>query len=166
MSEVKITLPDGSSREYDKGVTVEDVAYDIGKRLGQDAVAGTVDGEDVDLNYEINEDVELAIITIDSEEGLEILRHTSSHILAQAVKRLYDDVKLAIGPAIDEGFYYDFDLDHRFSPEELSEIEEEMENIINEDYEIKRKELPKAEAIEMMKEKGEGCFSRSASCPA
>ena len=155
MSKVTVTLPDGSSREYESGVTVEDVAYDIGKRLGKDAVAGTVDGDDVDLDYEITEDVELAIITIDSEEGLEILRHTSSHILAQAVKRIYDDVKLAIGPAIDDGFYYDFDLDERISDEDLSDIEEEMQNIIDEDYEIERKVMPKDEAIEMVKENGE-----------
>jgi threonyl-tRNA synthetase len=152
MSRVNITLPDGSSREYDQGVTVKDVAYDIGKRLGHDAIAGIVDGRDVDLSYEINQDSELAIITIDSKKGLEVIRHTSAHILAQAVKRLYDDVDLAIGPTIDEGFYYDFDLDHRFSPEDLSKIEGEMEKIINEDYDIERKEMPREEALELMKE--------------
>ena len=105
MSKVKITLPDGSERKYDSGITVSEVAYDIGKRLGKDAVGGTVDGKDVDTSYEIKDDVELAIITIDSEKGLDILRHTASHVMAQAVKRLYGDVKLAIGPTIDDGFY-------------------------------------------------------------
>ena len=88
MDKVKITLPDGSKREYDKGITVSEIAYDIGKRLGKDAVGGTVDGNDVDTSYEIIQDVELAIITRDSEKGLDILRHTASHVMAQAIKRL------------------------------------------------------------------------------
>ena len=155
MSKVKITLPDGSEREYDSGITVSEVAYDIGKRLGKDAVGGTVNEKDVDTSYEINEDVELAIITRDSEKGLDILRHTASHVMAQAVKRLYDNVKLAIGPTIEDGFYYDLDLEYRFSPEDLEKIEDEMQNIIDEDYEIKRKVMPKEEAIEFVKGKGE-----------
>ncbi len=155
MSKVKITLPDGSERKYESGVTVEDVAYDIGKRLGKDAVAGTVNDKDVDTSYEITEDVELAIITRDSEKGLDVLRHTTSHIMAQAVKRLFDDVKIAIGPTIDDGFYYDFDLEYRFSPEDLEKIEKEMQNIIDEDYNIVRKEMKKEKAIEFVKEKGE-----------
>lgn len=155
MSQVEITLPDGSSREYKSGVTVEDVAYDIGRRLGKDAVGGIVDGDDVDTSYEINKDVELAIITRDSEKGLEILRHTTAHIMAQAVKRIFNDVELAIGPTIDDGFYYDFDLEHRFSPEELEKIEAEMENIIEEDYNIEREEMAREEAIDFMKKQGE-----------
>ena len=155
MDKVKITLPDGSKREYDKGITVSEIAYDIGKRLGKDAVGGTVDGNDVDTSYEIIQDVELAIITRDSEKGLDILRHTASHVMAQAVKRLYDNVKLAIGPTIEDGFYYDLDLEYRFSPEDLEKIEEEMKNIIEEDYDINRTEMSKEEAIKFVKEKGE-----------
>ncbi len=152
---VQITLPDGSTKEYEKKVTVEDVAYDIGRRLGKDAVAGIVDGEKVDTYYEIDEDVELAIITIDSEEGLDILRHTASHIMAQAVKDLYDDVSIAIGPIIDDGFYYDFDLDDSISKEDLDEIKEKMQEIIDEDLDVRRFTLPKAEAIQLMKDRKE-----------
>jgi len=117
MEKVKVTLPDGSVKEYDAGTTVEDVAYSIGSGLGRDAVAGVVDGKKVDANYPIEEDVELSIITIDSDEALEILRHTASHIMAQAVKRLYDNIQVAIGPAIDDGFYYDFNLDETINDE-------------------------------------------------
>ncbi|MFN2363403.1 MAG: threonine--tRNA ligase, partial [Halarsenatibacteraceae bacterium] len=152
---VQITLPDGSTKEYEKKVTVEDVAYDIGRRLGKDAVAGIVDGEKVDTYYEIDGDVELSIITIDSEEGLDILRHTASHIMAQAVKDLYDKVSIAIGPIIDDGFYYDFDLDDSISKEDLEEIEEKMQEIIDEDFDVRRFTLPKAEAIQLMKDRNE-----------
>ncbi|GAB6099174.1 threonine--tRNA ligase [Halanaerocella petrolearia] len=155
MSKVKITLPDGSSRKYEIGTTIREVAFDIGPRLGKAAVAGKVDGQAVDISYELNEDVELAIITIDSEEGLEVYRHTAAHILAQAVKRVYDDVKLAIGPTIDDGFYYDFDLDTKVSENDFEKIESEMKEIITSDYEIERTEIAKEEAIAMMKEEGE-----------
>ena len=152
---VQITLPDGSTKEYEEKVTVEDVAYDIGRRLGKDAVAGIVDGKKVDTYYEIDEDVELAIITIDSEEGLDILRHTASHIMAQAVKNLYDDVSIAIGPTIDDGFYYDFDLEESISKEDLDEIREKMQEIIDEDLPVRKFVLPKDEAVQLMKERNE-----------
>ncbi|SDK32521.1 threonine--tRNA ligase [Halanaerobium congolense] len=155
MEKVKVTLPDGSVKEYDAGTTVEDVAYSIGSGLGRDAVAGVVDGKKVDANYPIEEDVELSIITIDSDEALEILRHTASHIMAQAVKRLYDNVQVAIGPAIDDGFYYDFNLDKTINDESLAEIEAEMQKIIEEDIEIERKVLPRAEAVALMEERNE-----------
>lgn len=152
---VQITLPDGSTKNYEGKVTVEDVAYDIGRRLGKDAVAGIVDGKKVDTYYEIDEDVELAIITIDSEEGLDILRHTASHIMAQAVKELYDDVSIAIGPIIDDGFYYDFDLEESISKEDLDDIKEKMQEIIDEDLDVRKFVLPKAEAIQLMKDRNE-----------
>jgi threonyl-tRNA synthetase len=155
MEKVKVTLPDGSVKEYDAGTTVEDVAYSIGSGLGRDAVAGVVGGEEVDANYPIEEDVELSIITIDSDEALEILRHTASHVMAQAVKRLYDNVQVAIGPAIDDGFYYDFNLAETINEESLAEIEAEMQKIIDEDIEIERKVLPRAEAIDLMEERNE-----------
>ncbi|RCW85969.1 threonyl-tRNA synthetase [Halanaerobium sp. DL-01] len=155
MEKVKVTLPDGSVKEYDSGITVKDVAYSIGSRLGRDAVAGVVDGKKVDADYKIENDVELSIITVDSEECLDIIRHTASHVMAQAVKRLYDDVKVAIGPSIEDGFYYDFDLEETFNQESLDKIEEEMRKIIDEDIEVERKLLPREEAIELMKKRGE-----------
>lgn len=156
MAKVQITLPDGSVKEYDAGITIGEVAYSIGTGLGKAAVAGKINGKPVDLNTTINEDVELSIITLDSKEGLEIYRHTSAHIMAQAVKRIYGDVKLAIGPAIEDGFYYDFDLEERLSQEDFDRIEEEMRKIIKEDLPITRKVLDKEEALRLMKEKGEG----------
>ncbi len=155
MEKVKVTLPDGSVKEYDAGTTVEDVAYSIGSGLGRDAIAGVVDGQEVDAYYPIEKDVELSIITIDSDQALEIIRHTASHVMAQAVKRLYDNVQVAIGPAIEDGFYYDFDLEESFNQDSLAEIEAEMEKIIEEDIEVERKVLPRAEAIELMKERNE-----------
>ncbi|MFN2340062.1 MAG: threonine--tRNA ligase [Halanaerobium sp.] len=155
MEKVKVTLPDGSVKEYDAGTTVEDVAYSIGSGLGRDAIAGVVDGKEVDAYYPIKKDVELSIITIDSDDALEIIRHTASHVMAQAVKRLYDDVQVAIGPAIEDGFYYDFELEESFNQDSLAEIEAEMEKIIKEDIEIERKELPREEAIELMKKRNE-----------
>ncbi len=155
MEKIKVTLPDGSVKEYDAGTTVEDVAYSIGSGLGRDAVAGVVDGKEVDAYFPIEDDVELSIITIDSDDALDIIRHTTSHVMAQAVKRLYDNVQVAIGPTIEDGFYYDFDLDESFNQDSLAEIEAEMEKIVKEDVEIERKELPRAEAIDLMKERNE-----------
>ena len=155
MEKVKVTLPDGSVKEYDAGTTVKDVAYSIGSGLGRDAIAGVVDGKEVDASYPIEDDVELSIITIDSDDALEIIRHTTSHVMAQAVKRLYGDVQVAIGPAIEDGFYYDFDLEESFNQDSLKEIEAEMEKIIKEDIEIERKVLPREEAVELMKERNE-----------
>jgi len=155
MDKVNVELPDGSVLEFDKGTTVEEVAYSIGKGLGRDAVAGVVDGKEVDAYYEIEDDVKLSIITIDSDQGLEVIRHTASHVMAQAVKRLYDNVKVAIGPDIEDGFYYDFDLKESFNQEDLREIEKEMQKIIDEDIPVRRKVLPRAEVIELMKERGE-----------
>ncbi|MFO7819687.1 MAG: threonine--tRNA ligase [Halanaerobacter sp.] len=155
MEEIKVTLPDGSQLEFEAGVTIKDVAFDIGPRLGKASVAGKIDGEKVDLSYEITDDVELEIITIDSEEGLDIYRHTVSHVMAQAIKRVYDDVQLAIGPTIEDGFYYDFDLDEKISENDFAEIEAEMKEIIKEDYEVQRMVLPKEEAIAKMKERNE-----------
>ncbi|KXS42667.1 MAG: threonyl-tRNA synthetase [Candidatus Frackibacter sp. T328-2] len=157
MEKVEVTLPDGSSRGYEKGTTIKEVAFDIGPRLGKASVAGVINGDKVDLDYPIEDDVDLAIITIDSEEGLEIYRHSTAHIMAQAVENLFgkEKVKLAIGPAIDDGFYYDFDASESFSDNDLEKIEDEMQRIVNEDLEFKRIELSKEEAIERMKERDE-----------
>ena len=155
MSKINVELPDGSVLEYEEEKTVEEVAYSIGKGLGRDAIGGIVDGQEVDADYLIEDDVTLNIITIDSDKALDIYRHTTSHIMAHAVQRLYPEAKLAIGPTIDDGFYYDFDIDKGLSPDDLEEIEAEMEKIIEDDLEITREEMPKDEAIEYMKEKGE-----------
>nr|WP_330165211.1 TGS domain-containing protein [Iocasia fonsfrigidae] len=155
MSEISITLPDGSQLGFEAGVTVSEVAFSIGTGLGRAAVAGEIDGELVDLRTSIEDDVQLSIVTADSEKGLDIMRHTTAHIMAQAVKRIYGDVKLAIGPTIEDGFYYDFDQKERFSPEDLKEIETEMKKIIKEDLPIERELIKKEDAVKLMKEKGE-----------
>ena len=152
MSEIEITLPDGSKQQHEQGSSIKDIAFSIGTGLGRAAVGGKVDGKKVDVNYSIQEDVELEIITIDSKEGLDIYRHTAAHVMAHAVIRLFDDVKLAIGPTIDDGFYYDFDLDTRLSEDDFDQIEAEMKKIIDEDYEIKRVEMEREEALAKMKE--------------
>lgn len=152
---IKITLKDGSVREYEKGVKVEDIVASIGSGLLKAALAAKINGEIKELSDTVEEDSTLEVLTFDNEEGRLPLRHTSSHILAQAVKRLYPDVKLAIGPAIDNGFYYDFDSDRNFSESDLELIEKEMEKIVKEDYKLERFVLPREEAIKLMEEKGE-----------
>ncbi len=152
---VKVTLKDGSVREVPKGSSVYDVAASISGRLAKEAVVGSVNGKTVDLFYKLEEDCELSIFKFEDSEGAHAFRHTSSHIMAQAVKRLFPDTKLAIGPAIDNGFYYDFDTDHKFVPEDLERIEAEMQKIIKEDLKLERFELPRDEAIKFMAEKGE-----------
>ncbi len=143
---MKLTLPDGDELEVEEGKRVIDIAYDIGSGLGDATVGATLDGELLDLRDKVSEEGEFEIITIDSPQAVEVLRHTASHVLAQAVKRLYDDVKLAIGPAIDDGFYYDFDLPETLSEEDFDEIRGEMRKIIEEEYEIERFALDVEEA--------------------
>lgn len=151
---MKITLKDGSVKEYAESKSVLDIAFDISEGLARAACAGEVNGEVVDLRTVIEEDAELNILTANDEKGLAALRHTASHILAQAVKRLYPEAKLAIGPSIDTGFYYDFEHEP-FSSEDLENIEKEMKKIVKENEKIERFELPRAEAIAFMEEKGE-----------
>lgn len=152
---IKITLKDGSIVEYEKSVTAFDIAKDISMGLARAALAAEIDGKVVDLTTVINEDCELNILTFDDKGGRHAFWHTSSHIMAQAVKRLFPDVKLAIGPAIDNGFYYDFDVDKSFTPEDLEDIEKEMRKIVKEDLKLERFELPRDEAIKFMEEMGE-----------
>ena len=151
---MKITLKDGSVKEYSEAKSVYDIALDISEGLARVACAGEVDGEIVDLRTVIDKDCELNIVTANDPEGLRVIRHTASHVMAEAVKRLYPDAKVAIGPAIEDGFYYDFD-NAAFSREDLDKIEEEMKKIIKEGHEITRFTLPRAEAIAYMKEKDE-----------
>lgn len=150
-----IILKDGTQKEFEKGMTVYEIAKSISERLAKEAVGGKFNGKVVEPNTKIEEDGKLEILTFDDEEGKKIYWHTSSHILAQAVKRLFKDVKLAIGPAIDNGFYYDFDTDRPFTTEDFEAIEQEMNKIIKEDYKLERFVLPKDEAIKLMEEKGE-----------
>lgn len=155
MGQIRILLKDGSSRNYEQGVTLEQIALDISPRLRKAAVAGLVDGVMVDLTYRPQDGSVVEIVAEDSEEGLSVIRHTAAHIMAQAVMRLFDGVKLGIGPSIEDGFYYDFDLDHRLSPEDLERIEEEMRKIIAEDLPIVRVELPREEALRKVLDAGQ-----------
>ncbi|MGH4139683.1 threonine--tRNA ligase [Clostridium sp.] len=152
---INITLKDGSMKSYESGMTVLEIAKDISEGLARVACAGMVNGKTVDLRHEVTEDCELSILTFDDEEGKKAFRHTACHILAQAVKRLFPATKLAIGPAIDGGFYYDFDKQGSFSAEEIIQIEAEMKKIVKEDLPIERYELPRAEAISFMLGKDE-----------
>ena len=152
---MKITLKDGSVREYDKSMSVYEIASDISEGLARVAMAGEVNGEVVDLRTVVSEDCELNILTFQDEGGKDTFRHTSSHILAQAVKRLYPETKLAIGPAIADGFYYDVDRDIPFTTEDLEKIEKEMKKIVKEARPVESFTLPREEAIALMKEKEE-----------
>ncbi len=152
---IKITLKDGNSKEYQEGITIKEVVEGISSGLARVALAGEVDGKVKDLNYKLDNDCSLKVLTFDDEGGRLAYRHTTSHVLAQAVKRLFPNIKLAIGPSIDNGFYYDFDTEKNFIPEDLAKIEKEMENIIKEDLQLERFTLPRNEAIEFMEKNGE-----------
>ena len=152
---IKIELKDGSNIEVEKESSVLDVAKKISEGLARVALAGIVNGEVKDLRYELNEDCKLEIVTFDNLEGKKAYWHTTSHIMAQAIKRIFPEVKLAIGPSIDNGFYYDFDVEKPFTEEDLVKIENEMKKIIKEDLAIERFTLPRDEAIKFMKEKQE-----------
>ncbi|MBS1272011.1 MAG: Threonine--tRNA ligase [Candidatus Marinimicrobia bacterium] len=155
MDEIKVTLPDGSSQEHPAGVTPLEIAQSIGSRLAKDAVAAKINGEQVDITRPIHEDCDLEIITIDSDEGQEVLRHSTSHLMAQAVEQLYPDAKIAIGPPIEKGFYYDIDVDEPFSDEDLAKIEERMREIAEKDYDVKREEKSIEELIGLFDERNE-----------
>ncbi|MGL4345231.1 MAG: threonine--tRNA ligase [Cellulosilyticaceae bacterium] len=152
---MNVTLKDGVQKQYEAGSTVLDVAKDLSEGLARAACAGRINGEMVDLRTPITQDVNLEILTFNDKEGQWAFRHTGAHILAQAVKNLYPEVKLAIGPAIDGGFYYDFDSEKHFGEEDLAKIEAEMKKIVKAKYPIERFELAKAEAIKLMEEAGE-----------
>ncbi len=151
---MKITLKDGSVKEYSEAKSVYEIAKDISEGLARVACAGEVNGEIVDLRTELSSDCNLNIVTASDPEGLKVIRHTASHVLAEAVKRLFPNAKITIGPAIDDGFYYDFEADP-FSREDLDRLEAEMKKIIKEGHEITRFTLPREEAIKFMQEKGE-----------
>ncbi|MCU6752477.1 Threonine--tRNA ligase [uncultured Eubacterium sp.] len=151
---MKITLKDGSVKEYEKAMSVIDIASDISEGLARAACAGEVNGEVVDLRTVIDNDCELNILTFNDEKGKAAYRHTTSHVLAEAVKRVFPEAKLAIGPSIDTGFYYDFEHEP-FSREDLDKIEAEMKKVIKENAALERFELPREEAIKLMEERNE-----------
>ena len=147
---IKVTLKDGVVKEYESGTTVAEVAKSLGAGLYKSMCACKINGNVCDVRTPLTEDCELAILTFDNVDGKKAFWHTTSHIMAQAVKRLFPNVKFAIGPSIDEGFYYDFDVENPFTDEDKKNIEEEMKKIIKEDIEIKRFSLPKEEALKLM----------------
>ena len=151
---MKITLKDGSVKEYDKAMSVYEIAQDLSEGLARVACAGEVDGEVVDLRTVLDKDCNLSILTAADPEGLRVIRHTCSHVMAEAVKRVFPQAKLAIGPAIDTGYYYDFEHES-FTREDLDKIEAEMKKIIKEGHELKRFTLPRNEAIQFMKDREE-----------
>ncbi|WBW99743.1 threonine--tRNA ligase [Oceanirhabdus sp. W0125-5] len=151
---INIRLKDGSVKEVERGTTILSLAKSISGRLAKEAVAAEMDGVVVDLNKAIEKECEINILKFEDEKGKDVFRHTSAHIMAQAVKRLYPDCKLAIGPTIDRGFYYDFDIDKTFDASDLEKIEKEIKSIVKENLSIERFELPRDEAIALMKEKG------------
>ena len=152
---IKITLKDGSMKEYNEGTTVMQVAESISAGLARVALAAEIDGTVKDLSTILEKDCSLNLLTFDSEGGRHAFRHTASHVMAQAVKRLYPNAKLAIGPAIENGFYYDFEMEKPFTPEDLEKIEAEMGKIVKEDLTLERFTLPREEAIQLMQEKNE-----------
>lgn len=152
---IKVKLMDGSMKEIEDGSNGYSLATSISRKLAKEAVAAKVNGKLVDLSHELKESDQVEIITVDSEEGIEIIRHSTAHIMAQAVKRIYGNVKLAIGPTVKNGFYYDFDLDTPLTHGDIEKIEEEMNKIINEDLKFKRKDVSREEALKLMSEKGE-----------
>ena len=152
---MKITLKDGSVLEYNEAKTAADITKDISMGLFRNATCCKIDGEIKDLRTVVDGDCSLEILTFDDKDGQKAFNHTASHIMAQAVKRLYPDAKLTIGPAIDNGFYYDFDVENSFSPDDLVKIEAEMKKIVKENPEIKRFELPVEEAVALMESKNE-----------
>lgn len=156
MSEmIKLSFPDGAVKEFPAGVTAEDVAASISPGLKKKAIAGKFNGEHYDLRRPMVEDGTIEIITQGSDDALEIMRHSSAHLMAQAIKRLYKDVKLGVGPVIEGGFYYDIDMEHSLTPDDLPLIEKEMKKIINENLEVVRKEVSRNEAVQIYKEIGD-----------
>lgn len=150
-----ITLPDGSVRSFDKPVSVYDVANDIGPGLAKAALAGKVDGKLVDTSHVMDQDAELAIITDRDEDGLEIIRHSTAHLLAHAVQELYPDTQVTIGPVIENGFYYDFARDESFTPDDLEKIEKKMAEIAKRDLKVTREVMDRDEAVKLFEGMGE-----------
>ena len=151
----KVTLPDGSVREFEQVISIAGIAADIGAGLAKAALAGRVNGELVDTSYVVSEDAEIAIITDRDEDGLEVLRHSCAHLMAQAVQRLFPKAQVTIGPVIEDGFFYDFSFERAFTPEDLEAIEKVMNEIVKEDLTVERSVMSRDEAVALFKEMGE-----------
>ena len=150
-----ITLPDGSQRSFDQSVSILDVANDIGPGLAKATLAGIIDGKQYDASHLIEDDIELSIITTNSPEGVEIIRHSSAHLMAQAVKQLFPEAQVTIGPVIEDGFFYDFAYERAFTPEDVQAIEKRMQEIIKQDLPVERSVMSRAEAVKFFRDMGE-----------
>src|SRR5687767_7832174 len=150
-----ITLPDGSNKTFDQPVTVADIAASIGRGLAKAALAGVVDGRLVDTSHVVKSDASLRIITSRDPEGLEILRHSTAHLLAQAVQSVYPKAQVTIGPVIEDGFYYDFAFERPFTPEDLEKFEAKMKEIAAQDLKVSRRVMPRDEAVKKFRDMGE-----------
>ena len=150
-----IALPDGSQRQFDQPVSVHDVAADIGPGLAKAALGGIVDGKQVDTSFVIENDAELSIITDKSPEALEIIRHSTAHLLAQAVKILFPDAQVTIGPVIEDGFFYDFSYEKGFSPDDLVAIEKKMKALAKQNDKVERSVMDRSEAVDFFRNMGE-----------
>ena len=151
----KITLPDGSNRQFDHPVTVMQLAEDIGPGLAKATIAGRVNGQLVDACVAIEDDADVSIITSKNDEGLEIIRHSFAHLMGHAVKQLYPSAKMAIGPVIENGFYYDIDYERTFTPDDIDAIEKRMEELVSKDYDVIRNVVTRDEAFEAFKARDE-----------
>ena len=154
-NQIQITFPDGAVKAYEAGSSAADIAGSISKGLLKQAIVAKFNDELVDLSRPLNTDGTLAIFKEDAKEAVEVLRHTSTHVMAQAVKRLYSKVNLGVGPVIEEGFYYDIDVPESLSVEDLSAIEKEMQKIINENLPVTREEVSRDEALKLFQEIGD-----------
>ena len=152
---VSITLPDGSKREFENAPSVLDIAKNISVSLAKAALAGRVDGRLVDLSHVVEKDAEVAIVTGRDPEGLELIRHSTAHLMAQAVKELFPSAQVTIGPAIENGFYYDFSFERPFTPEDLKKIEARMDEIVKRDLPVERVEMARDEAVKFFLDMGE-----------
>jgi threonyl-tRNA synthetase len=151
---IQVTFPDGATREYEQGITIDQVAESISSGLRKNAVAGKLNGKVVDLSTKLEEDAKIEIVTLDNPAGLEVYRHSTAHLLAQAIKRIYGnkEVKLGIGPVIEDGFYYDIDIANPLTPEDLIRIEKEMERVAGENLSITRRVVSREEALQIFGE--------------
>src|ERR1700752_4188591 len=150
-----VTLPDGSQRRFERPVRVDEVAAGIGAGLAKAALAARVNGKLVDTSYLIDKDAKLAIVTDRDPDGLEVIRHSTAHLLAQAVKQLYPDAQVTIGPVIEDGFYYDFAYQRPFTPEDLAAIEERMRELSKADHRVTRRVMSRDDAVQFFKDQGE-----------
>src|SRR5215471_4144630 len=150
-----VTLPDGSQRRFDRPVTVDEVAADIGAGLRKAALAGRVNGKLVDTSYVISSDAKVAIVTDKDRDGVEVIRHSTAHLLAQAVKQLFPEAQVTIGPVIEDGFYYDFAFKRPFTPEDLAAIEAKMADLAKADQRVDRRVMRRQEAVDFFKGLGE-----------